>query len=189
MENSTANPPPEHDPEKVFQQVAAEILRDVQPPTPEGIGGWLLIPFIGLCVMPYIRVENIMKMMPSFSPENWQTLTNPASPGYHWAWAPLMVSELAVEIILLLLGIVLIIMLLRKKRVLPKLIIGYYLLDVISVVCCTFGVAVISMKQFEMSNLFSPENCQQILNGSIWAMIWIPYFIKSRRVKKTFVND
>ncbi len=188
MENPAANPPPENDPEKVFKQVAAEILKAAPPPSSEGIGGWLLLPLAGLCVMSLVRIEGIMKMVLSFSPENWKALTDPASPGYHWAWGPVMVSGLVAENILLVMGIVLIIMLFHRKRSLPKLIIVYYLLDVVSVVCCTLGVAVVSMKRFQFSELLSPENCRQILNGSIWAIIWIPYFIKSRRVKRTFVS-
>jgi hypothetical protein len=188
MENPTATPPPEKDPEKVLQQVVAEILKDIPSSTEGRIGGWLFLPLTGLFVMLSLRIESIIKMLPSFSPENWNALTSPASPGYHWAWAPVMVSGMAADIILLVLGIVLIILFLRKKKTLPMLITAYYLLDVISLVCCTLGIAVIGMKQVEMSKLFSPENCRQILNGSIWAMIWIPYFIKSKRVKRTFVN-
>lgn len=189
MENPTANPPPENDPEKVFQQVAAEILKEVPPSIPAGIGGWLYLPIIGLGVMSFVRIDGIMKMLLSFSPANWKALTDPASPGYHWAWGPVMVSGLIAEIILLVLGIVLLVMLFRRKKVFRKLIIAYYLLDVISVAGCTVAVALISMKQFQISELLTPENCRQILNGSIWAFIWIPYFIMSKRVKNTFVND
>ncbi|MEI8247605.1 MAG: DUF2569 domain-containing protein [Lentisphaerota bacterium] len=189
MENSTVNPPPENDPEKVFRQVAAEILKDAPPAVSAGIGGWLLLPSIGLGVMSCVRIDGITKMLLSFSPGNWKALTDPASPGYHWAWGPVMVSGLVIEVILLVLGIVLLVLLFRRKKFFPKLIIAYYLLDVVSVVGCTFAVAVISMKQFQFSELFSPENCRQVLNGSIWAFIWIPYFIMSKRVKNTFVND
>lgn len=189
MENSTVNPPPENNQEKAFQQFAAEILNNAPSAIPGGIGGWLLIPAAGLFVMTFLRVGGITKMLPSFASENWQVLTNPASPGYHLAWAPLMVSELAVEVFLLALGLALIILFYRRKKKFRQMIIGYYLLDIISVICGTLGVTVISMKQFELSRLFSPENCRQILNGSLWAIIWIPYFMKSKRVKNTFVND
>jgi hypothetical protein len=188
MENFTVNPSPESGPEKMFQQAAAEILKDAPPAIPEGIGGWLLMPLAGLFVMLFLRVESIIKILPSFAPENWKILTSPVSPGYHWAWAPVMITEQVADIILLVLGIVLIILLFRKKKAFPKLIIGYYLLDMIAVVCGVLGIAAISAKQVEMPKLFSPENCRQILHGSIWAIIWIPYFIKSRRVKNTFVN-
>lgn len=189
MENSTAKPLPENDPEKVFRQVAEDILKDVQSESPEGIGGWLFVPLAGLFLIPLQHAGDFIRMLPIlFERRSWDALTALASPGYHWAWAPALISELVINVVLVLCWPVFIILFLRMKRILPKLLIGYYLLEVILVCLSTFGFSIITMQRFELSGLFSPENLSRILNGSIWAMIWIPYFIVSRRVKRTFVR-
>jgi len=123
-----------------------------------------------------------------FERTNWHALTAMASPGYHWAWGPALLSELIINTILVLCWPVLIILFMRGKRILPKLLIGYYLLEVVLVCMTTFGFSIITMQQFELSELFCPENLSHILNGSIWAMIWVPYFIVSKRVRNTFVK-
>jgi hypothetical protein len=188
MENSTAKTPPENDPEKVLRQVTEAILKDVQRESTEGIGGWLFVPLAGLFLVPLLHVDSFIRMLPVFEQRNWDALTALASPGYHWAWAPVLLSELVINAILILCWPVLIILFLRMKRILPKLLIGYYLLEVIPVCLSTFGFSIITMQRFELSGLFSPENLSRILNGSIWAMIWIPYFIVSKRVKRTFIK-
>lgn len=188
MANSTANPPPENDPAKEFRQVTEDILQEIRNDAQTRIGGWLLLPMAGLCLIPVLHAERLVQMLPMFERTNWHALTAMASPGYHWAWGPALLSELIINTILVLCWPVLIILFMRGKRILPKLLIGYYLLEVVLVCLTTFGFSVVTMTRFELSGLFSPENVSHILNGSIWAMIWVPYFIVSKRVKNTFVK-
>ncbi|MEA1994815.1 MAG: DUF2569 domain-containing protein [Campylobacterota bacterium] len=151
----------------------------------EGIGGWLILPIIGLIITP-IRVTLLMfkDLAPIFTEGYWNVLTTPGSEAYHPLWASLIIFESVGNIVFIIFPIVLLVFLFRKSKLLPKLMISCLVLNLLFVA-----------SDFFLSDLI-PAIAEQNDSGSIkelartviLAVIWIPYFLVSKRVKQTFVK-
>lgn len=62
---------------------------------PKGIGGWLLLPAVGLVLTPFrMGVQFYRDLLPSLTPEIWHALTSPGSSAYHPLWGPLIICEM-----------------------------------------------------------------------------------------------
>lgn len=153
----------------------------------EGLGGWLILIAIGLVIAP-LRMGFLVfrDLLPAFSEETWSVLTTPGTEVYHKLWAPLLIFELLTNIIFIVFAIVLLVFLVQKKRLFPKLIIAYLAANLLFLVVDYFGANLIPFvaNQTEALN----ESIGEIGRGVIASAIWIPYFLKSRRVKATFVR-
>jgi hypothetical protein len=151
----------------------------------EGIGGWLILPLIGLFIVP-IRISLLVfrDLVPIFIEGHWNVLTTPGSSAYHPFWAPLIIFECAGNAIFIIFSIVLLVFFFRKSRLLPKLIISFLILNLLFV-AGDFFLADLIPAVAEQSNSHSAT---ELGRGIIGAIIWVPYFLLSKRVKQTFVR-
>jgi hypothetical protein len=151
-----------------------------------GIGGWLVLPLIGLIATP-IRTGYTLwtHFWPIFSnPDIWYILGNPSSPNYHPVWIPYLLFELIGNTFIAVGAVVVAVFFLRKSRHTPRLVIGWLLFALAVVVLDPFLGELIPAVAAE-SNV---ESFQEIGRSLLAAAIWIPYFLKSQRVKATFVK-
>lgn len=153
---------------------------------PVGLGGWLILPAIGLMLTPFRVLGSLATdFLPLFDEGVWEALTTPDSPAYHPLWAPLIGLEILVNIVFLALSVVLIYMFFTKNWRFPRLMIAFLGLNAAFVV-----------GDWLLSNLIpavaamdpDPEVYREMMRAVGGAMIWIPYFMVSRRVENTFVK-
>ena len=71
-----------------------------------------------------------------------------------------------------------------KKRFFPKAVIGFMVLSVVVVLADNAAVSAIPQARAQLG----PSEYKQIVRAVIAAAIWIPYFLRSKRVHATFVN-
>jgi Protein of unknown function (DUF2569) len=149
----------------------------------EGIRGWLLLPLLGLIISP-LRVGWTVyhDLLPVFTEGHWQVLTNPQSGVYHPLWGPLILFELLGNLGLIAASLALLVLFLRKSRRTPLLMIAFYLL-VVAFVGGDLLLGGLLPVQGDDS-----EQIRDLIRSAMAAVIWIPYFIRSRRVKATFVR-
>lgn len=152
---------------------------------PKGLGGWLILPAIGLFALPLkMGLSLITDFLPIFQKNYWAVLTTPGSGAYHHLWAPLIIFEIAGNIFLLLLDLVLIFLFFIKSTRFPALFISFMALNLVFMVGDLFFAdlipAVAAQRDFK-----SFKELAQLFVGAI---IWIPYFLISKRVKNTFVK-
>jgi hypothetical protein len=149
------------------------------------IGGWLILCALWLVLFPVqTLVSLITVLIPAVTPENWSMLTSPASQGYHSFWAPLVMVELVGNIFFFVFAVCLGVFFFQLKKYVPKLAV-VFLIAYIFFVGIDFLVT-----QFIIFRA-SPIKMDTITNlvRSVAAgLIWIPYFIFSKRVQRTFVN-
>ncbi|MGH9873841.1 MAG: DUF2569 domain-containing protein [Pyrinomonadaceae bacterium] len=150
------------------------------------IGGVLIFVAIGLIIS---LVQNLGHFLGNLAPfrqdQVWERLTTPGSIAYHPYWKPVLLFELASSSAILGLNALAVVLFFRKQRVFPKVIIvgipmifililiGYYLSGLIPAIA------------------ESPDYSKQtsvLIVRFIALHIWIPYFLLSERVKKTFVR-
>lgn len=153
---------------------------------PSGIGGWLLVPLLGIILTP-IRVgfDVYRDLLPAFTPVVWSRITNPAADSYHPFTAPLIVFELIANIGIILLSLYLLRQFLKKSTGVPRLYIVFYSsLVAIQVIDLVFAAQIPSI-----ASGINAEMTKDLVKSVISAVIWIPYFLVSKRVKNTFVVE
>ena len=151
----------------------------------EGIRGWLILPLIGLFIVPIrIAILALKDLVPIFTKGYWNSLTTPGSAAYHPLWAPLIIFECVGNTIFAVSAIVLLVFFFRKSRWLPKLMISYLILNLLFVASDLFFANLIPSVA-EQSQL---EDYKERARAIIGAIVWVPYFWVSKRVKQTFVR-
>lgn len=156
---------------------------------PNGIGGWLLIPVLGLLFSVYqgfgLFKSNDLIL---FKPEMWAVFSTPGTIFYKSWWTPLIISLGFLQVAITGLSIVALIALFKKKRFVPVLMISIYII----------GFAMM-VNDYVLAKLFFPmidpdwagslqsQSLKKLIGVALAALIWIPYFVRSRRVKNTFV--
>ena len=149
---------------------------------PTGIGGWLAFPMLGLIMSPIsIMAISLSTYVPIFSKGTWEVVTTSGSEAYHPLWAPLLIFEILGNSCLLIFSIVLIVLFFRRHYLLPKLIIIVYAASLAFQGIDFFASALISTVAKELD----PGSLSRAI---FWTAIWIPYFMKSQRVRNTFTN-
>ena len=108
----------------------------------QGIGGWLILVLIGLIVTP-LRLSFLLirTHLPILTGDRWSALTNPSSPSYHPLWAPVILFEIAMNVGFIVSSLALLFFMLNKSSVFPRLMIAYYLANVLLVIADHFGLA------------------------------------------------
>lgn len=171
-----------HQPTVQLEQVSAQIVP--QPATkkpPEGLGGWLILPFIGLFYMSY---KIVMMLIQDISQVKivWPLATQAGSdfyvPGFSTGFY-LLQTGYGLLIALLLWTLIAAIKWKKSAK----------WLFIITMVLYT---AMVFVARFIFPYTFGMEiNYSYVItaiNGSFYCLLWIPYFLVSSRVKNTFIR-
>jgi hypothetical protein len=151
---------------------------------PVGIGGWLILVAIGVFVSPLrLLASTVNTLMPILKDGVWAALTTPGSDAYHPMWAPVIVYELLGNVTLLVAYVVLLVLFIKRSTEFPRLFIW--------IAALTFPFLVIDVWLVSLLPLDEPALDPSTARGllaSVFALaIWVPYMLRSRRVKNTFV--
>lgn len=156
------------------------------PPLPRsrpGIGGWLWLPAIGLITNPFVLIGAFSTGATGyFDASVWTALVSPESTAYSPALAGLILVEAAANTWLLCHGLLVLILFFSGRRETRPWIVALLLLQVIVIVGDQLA------HQAVTSETLQPEDFGEIVRSLVGAAIWIPYFLVSKRVKKTFVR-
>jgi len=151
---------------------------------PEGLGGWLILVAIGLCVQPVLLLKAIADNVAIFDPDTWRALTTPGVPAYHPLWAPLLLGETGVNLVLFAWSGVLLYVFFAKRRGFPRLVVAYMGVSLAAVLADLALARAIPSAQAHLT----ASDYRQVGRSAISAAVWIPYFLRSRRVAATFVH-
>lgn len=153
------------------------------PDDPVGIGGWLALPAIGLVVRPMLLVMIMVKQADSyFSEATWRILTDETAAGHVPSLAPLILVEAAGNTALFMTGLIAMWLFFSRRREAPAWIIGLLLAGAVLQLADTMAVHAIQDTTFT-----AEDNIQGWVAFGL-AILWTGYFLRSRRVKRTFVR-
>ena len=153
--------------------------------TYQKIGGWLILCAIGLILYPVQTVVFLItELIPALSPENWSALTSPTSANYHPYFAHLVMTELIGNICFFIFSICLLMLFFQQRKYAPKLIILFFAGNLVFVSFDYFVTTFIIIRP-DSINMEAAINFTRTMVASL---IWIPYFMFSKRVKRTFVK-
>jgi Protein of unknown function (DUF2569) len=139
----------------------------------EGIGGWLIFIAIGLAISPFSCLHGILRDLGILYGTKYQSILA-ARRGF----AGLILYEAVTNTIFFLATVFLNFLLYRKKNLFPVLMIVYMTGHFLSTL----------IDHLAARGLNSSTSPAAVARGLVAAMIWIPYFLRSERVKSTFVN-
>lgn len=149
------------------------------------IGGWLLLLAIGLVVTPLRGLLFLFKdLVPAFSPATWSALTTPGTEAYHPLWAPLLISELVTNVGFILFSVLVAVAFFQRRRIAPKLLMAFLLSNLIVVGADHFAANLIPA----VASQRDPASARELARAGIACVIWLPYLLRSKRVKGTFVH-
>jgi hypothetical protein len=154
---------------------------DVPPaPGPKGIGGWLILPLIGLCLTPINTARDLLQLIEVMrDPELWAALTTPGQPTYRPMWKALFFTQLTGSVLMLVFTVVVLVYFLRKSRHTPRLMVAWLLSRSV------FIVLLVVLGSMVSGDTQTPGTA---MLGAMFALLWIVYFKSSERVKNTFVR-
>ena len=149
------------------------------------IGGWLIICAVGLLLFPVqTAVSLLTDIVPALSGNRWFVLTSPDSVSYHPLWGPLLIMELVGNVCFLSFSLTVILFFFARRKFVPKLAVVFISSNLIFVGLDYYLARVFLIKS-DSVNMASIANFIRTLVASI---IWISYFLFSKRVKRTFTR-
>jgi len=162
-----------------------ETLEVAESREPIRIGGWLIIVALGIVISP-IRVLHLLgtTFPPIFTDGTWEALTTPGSEAYSPVWGPLLISEIIVNLIMVLFGLYLAYLFFTRKKGVPIWYFGLALFSSVFIIIDAYLVTLVipSMEVFDV------ETIKELGRSLVSLLIWSPYLIYSKRSKETFVN-
>lgn len=153
---------------------------------PSGIGGWLILPALAMVISPFkIAYDFYQSFFPILKPSLWFGLLSTKSTIYNPALALLLSWEIIVNIIWFALTIWLAFLFFKKQKQLPKLYAAWLGLScILQIADIFFGSFVPGVAEHQDGSVY-----KELAKSAIATAIWGPYFLTSKRVKNTFVND
>ncbi len=147
---------------------------------PSRIGGWMILPLISLFIGPPQFIGNILDLTQTvFSEARWATVNSPTSIDYHALSGPWILGSLLMNVFQACLDIVALVLFLSRRSSLPLVMVGVYAVNT-SAVWVDAALAL----------TISPETggLETQIVGGFAGFIWIAYFLKSTRVRDTFLR-
>jgi len=158
----------------------------IEEDTPRGLDGWLTLLCIGLVLTPiWILVES--RGYPSlFTDASWAERTISEAEGYIPYYKSLMIGSACGQLARFFFSIILVILFFREDCLFPRAFIAFRVFDLAYHLLDAWLASLV----FEADDVavFDTHTFRQLLMSGIPSAIWIPYMLKSRRVKATFVE-
>lgn len=150
-----------------------------------GLGGWLILIAIGLCLAPFVRIITIGQHWEGyFSNLVWQTVAMPQGAKYDPLYGPLLIFELLGNIFMVGFNLLLLCLFFSKRKSFPSLFIAYMLGQAAFMILDDIGCSLIS----SLKSNAAVQDHALAFRALIYAIIWSLYMVKSRRVKATFIR-
>lgn len=155
------------------------------PPAPRRIGGWLLLPAIGLPVHVALLASDLRDVWPWLSTQAWFNVSDPAGSVYHPVLAPQVLFELVAGLGLVALALVATVLFFQRRTSSPRVYI-----TLLAAAVSVEWIDLIAREAVMPIPGLMPVDIDEWL-AAAWNLllggIWIAYFMKSERVHQTFV--
>ena len=148
----------------------------------QGIGGWLILPAIGVLVGPIVFIFQMISYNEIFTDGTYDTLT--ASSTEVPLFKYLIWTEVTYNVILLSASLWLFYTMGARKKIFPKLYISIAIASLLFLILDTLAASIV----FPTINVVDDESIKDIFKLLISTVVWVPYMLVSKRVKNTFIN-
>jgi transglutaminase-like putative cysteine protease len=152
------------------------------PSGPRGLGGWLVLPLLGLLLTPLVVAATLFENAGVWSTESWAGLTTFGGAAYHAMWAPALLFELIAQLGVVVASILLLALFFRRRSSAPRVYIGFMILVPLVSGISLFMQGAIPALPIEAKDI------SDLVRSCVSSVIWIAYFLASQRVRNTFVE-
>ena len=146
---------------------------------PSGLGGWLVVPAIGLIATPIATLYVLYTSLDALAADTWASLTTFGRESYHALWAPILLFDLIAMLGTFVFGILLIFLFFSRRSSVPRIFICFQL--------ATSATMLIDVAMINAIPQADPVDMPQTIRTLLGSVIWIAYFLQSVRVRNTFV--
>jgi hypothetical protein len=155
-------------------------LAEQQNDGPKGLGGWLILVGFGIIAGPVFKTFILISIyIPIFTSGQLSGLMK-SDPGL----GGLIQFEAIGHILLLAASLYLAFLFFSKKLQFPKWFITFTLIALTFVAIDTLIAPLVT----SALSYSEPQHFKDLAQTAVSAAIWIPYMLRSKRVKNTFVN-
>jgi hypothetical protein len=148
------------------------------------IGGWLILVGFGVLIKPFYIILSLYPMYKEmFFSGQWEMIKTVGRMTYGPYFIPFVYMELVINILLLLFSFYLIYLFLTRDHHFPK----YFIILAVGSLAFILIDAWIGGRILQ-EPVFDPETVREVTRAAVYAAIWVPYMLLSKRVKETFVN-
>lgn len=161
----------------------------IRPERPgiSGLGGWLILIQISLWLALVFLISDVSQVNVIMDPARWEVGRGVDPQIYTEMIRPLLWFGFISSAILLMIVIVNLILLYKRKRQFPRMMMVMYLMNVIISIVTWILIARNEIPR-EQHVLDATPAFQLIVRSILTCCIFIPYFLRSVRVKNTFVK-
>ncbi len=152
------------------------------PDTNQAIGGWMVLPLIGLCLTPFV-ISGQLFSQDFFNHNTWIGVYNKEA-AVPISFLFILGGEIIFNFFLLVFAVFLIIIFFQRRTSLPIFISIFYTVMLIGSIA-DFAATKLILSSF-LTEEDITESVKAISKAFVAAVIWIPYFQVSERVKDTF---
>ena len=150
-----------------------------------GIGGWLILFAVSRVIAVFLwGLALLATSTVLFNPRIWMALTTPGTPAYHPLWSVAIIYEVTGNTLFFLLSLLLLGLFFARRKIFRPVMVTY----MVATVFFLWGDYFISGRIPAVRLHGSDIIMQGGIQTTISALIWVPYFLFSERVKKTFVK-
>jgi hypothetical protein len=153
---------------------------------PAGRGGWLLFVAAGLAYtvlsLPFTLLQGWLPWL--LDPASWAELADPTAHDLHPSWPAFVVFYLLVTILVGFAAVVGLVLFARRSPEFPKYMIFYYLGSFVLLLT----VLTVELEMWPYDFESHSETGTDMIVAFLWAVLGVPYIVRSRRVKNTFTT-
>jgi len=151
------------------------------------IGGWLVLIAIGLVLTPFrVFYELIINAEEFYGIHTWNYIFQEHRSFNEFFLSLLIVFELIYNSIFIVFTIFLIILFFKRRSIVPRMMIIFYASTFLIITLDTFVAFGLNAELY--SEAEKVQAFKDISRSFFSAVIWIPYFLISKRVKATFTE-
>lgn len=154
------------------------------PEGPTGIGGWLILPAIGICVSPLTFAFAVFESGYLYNLNEWMPLTDPASSNYLATFELLVIFEFAFNLSFFVLSLLLLISFFTRRWYVRRFYQFYLGIQAVLLSVDAFWAIGLTDTGAEASVL--AEGFAAPLRAWVTFFLWASYFQVSKRVRNTF---
>jgi hypothetical protein len=150
------------------------------------IGGWLILPAIGFFTRPFFLAFDLISDTTYFNHNTWVSVLQETDFASFSGFGVMLVYELIGNTFFLVFSLLILVQFLRKRSSLPRLVVSYISLDLIFRGLDLAGAKFLIDPQLLPD--IDPEELRNLGAALFSLLVWVPYFLKSSRVRQTFIN-
>ena len=151
----------------------------------QGLGGWLILVGIGLVITPIRGVFTYFPLYKDiFESGAWDVLTTPGTSAYDPFWATYISLEIIINVGLLIAMVYLTYLFFTKRKQFPKFFIGIAVFSLVFIIIDASSIKIVLPNE----PIFDPDTLKELIRTLVAGVIWVPYMLRSKRVKATFIH-